>query len=120
MEGERPSPVMEVRVLVKDFPEVRAVDAVSFATERGTCFGLLGPNGAGKTTALEVRFSLEWAGPWVRKRAGAFPLAPMIDAARKVTSDGAGIFVGPQRAVMTPMPALFLPAGSPPFSWRGR
>ncbi len=47
-------PVLEVRALVKDFPEVRAVDEVSFAIGRGTCFGLLGPNGAGKTTTIEV------------------------------------------------------------------
>jgi len=54
MGGEHPSPVIEVRGLVKDFPEVRAVDDVSFAIQRGICFGLLGPNGAGKTTTIEV------------------------------------------------------------------
>jgi ABC-2 type transport system ATP-binding protein len=30
------------------------VDDVSFAIQKGTCFGLLGPNGAGKTTTIEV------------------------------------------------------------------
>jgi ABC-2 type transport system ATP-binding protein len=34
--------------------EVRALDGVSFAVERGTVFGLLGPNGAGKTTAVRI------------------------------------------------------------------
>src|ERR1700722_3509808 len=34
--------------------EVRSLDGVSFAVERGTVFGLLGPNGAGKTTAVRV------------------------------------------------------------------
>jgi ABC-2 type transport system ATP-binding protein len=33
---------------------VRAVDGVSFAIGRGSCFGLLGPNGAGKTTLIEI------------------------------------------------------------------
>jgi ABC-2 type transport system ATP-binding protein len=47
-------PVLEVQNLVKHFPEVKAVDGVSFSIEAGTCFGLLGPNGAGKTTTIEV------------------------------------------------------------------
>ncbi len=46
--------ILEVKGLVKDYPEVRAVDHVSFAIEPGICFGLLGPNGAGKTTSIEV------------------------------------------------------------------
>jgi ABC-2 type transport system ATP-binding protein len=47
-------PILEVKELKKYFPEVKAVDGISFAIEPGTCFGLLGPNGAGKTTAIEV------------------------------------------------------------------
>ncbi len=46
--------ILRVHGLVKDFPEVRAVDGVGFSIERGMCFGLLGPNGAGKTTTIEV------------------------------------------------------------------
>jgi len=34
--------------------EVRALDDVSFAIERGEFFGLLGPNGAGKTTLISI------------------------------------------------------------------
>lgn len=37
--------------------EVRAVDGISFAVERGTTFGLLGPNGAGKTTCVKMLLS---------------------------------------------------------------
>ena len=48
------NPIIEIINLKKHFPEVRAVDGISFAIEPGTCFGLLGPNGAGKTTAIEV------------------------------------------------------------------
>jgi ABC-2 type transport system ATP-binding protein len=47
-------PILQVRGLLKEFREVRAVDGIDFAIEPGTCFGLLGPNGAGKTTAIEV------------------------------------------------------------------
>jgi ABC-2 type transport system ATP-binding protein len=46
--------LLEARQLVKDYPGVRAVDGLSFAVQRGQCFGLLGPNGAGKTTTLEM------------------------------------------------------------------
>jgi ABC-2 type transport system ATP-binding protein len=48
------SAILEVRELVKYFPDVRAVDGVSFTIETGMCFGLLGPNGAGKTTTIEI------------------------------------------------------------------
>jgi ABC-2 type transport system ATP-binding protein len=47
-------PILEVKDLKKYFPEVKAVDGISFSIEPGICFGLLGPNGAGKTTAIEV------------------------------------------------------------------
>lgn len=48
------SMILEVKNLVKSFPEVCAVKGVSFSIPRGICFGLLGPNGAGKTTTIEV------------------------------------------------------------------
>lgn len=40
--------------LVKQYPEVRAVDGVDLEIALGECFGLLGPNGAGKTTTVEI------------------------------------------------------------------
>ena len=45
---------LEARNLVKEYPDVLAVDGVSFSVPEGTCFGLLGPNGAGKTTTVEI------------------------------------------------------------------
>ena len=47
-------PLLEVRDLVKHYPQVKAVNGVSFSLSAGTCFGLLGPNGAGKTTTVEI------------------------------------------------------------------
>ena len=46
--------LIEVDNLVKHYQGVRAVDGISFAIPRGSCFGLLGPNGAGKTTTVEM------------------------------------------------------------------
>ncbi len=46
--------LLEVRELIKQYPEIRAVDGVSFEIASGICFGLLGPNGAGKTTTIEI------------------------------------------------------------------
>ncbi len=40
--------MVEVRALVKDFPEVRPSMMFSFTIERGTVFGRLGPNARGK------------------------------------------------------------------------
>ncbi len=47
-------PLLEIVGIEKRYGELPAVNGVSFAIERGTCFGLLGPNGAGKTTLLEI------------------------------------------------------------------
>ena len=49
-----PTPLIEVRNLVKHYPKVKAVNGVNFSLMPGTCFGLLGPNGAGKTTTVEM------------------------------------------------------------------
>jgi ABC-2 type transport system ATP-binding protein len=53
--AHRSSPAIRCEGLVKVYPgEVRAVDGLDLAVERGECFGLLGPNGAGKTTTVEI------------------------------------------------------------------
>jgi lipooligosaccharide transport system ATP-binding protein len=51
-------PVLEVGDLHKAFAGREVVNGVSFALERGECFGLLGPNGAGKTTTLRCLLGL--------------------------------------------------------------
>ncbi|MDX2507516.1 MAG: ABC transporter ATP-binding protein [Gammaproteobacteria bacterium] len=47
-------PILEVQSLSKEYPNITAVDNVSFHISSGQCFGMLGPNGAGKTTTIEM------------------------------------------------------------------
>lgn len=46
--------VLEVKKLLKDYGEYRAVDHISFTIKRGQVMGLLGPNGAGKSTTIQM------------------------------------------------------------------
>lgn len=50
----RNNSVITVRNVVKEYPEVKAVDGISFDTYYGEVFCLVGPNGAGKTTLIEM------------------------------------------------------------------
>jgi len=50
------APVIEAKGLTKRYGDLAAVDGISFAVERGTCFGILGPNGAGKTTTIRMAY----------------------------------------------------------------
>ena len=45
---------VRVSHLRKSYPNIKAVDDISFEVERGEIFALLGPNGAGKSTSIEV------------------------------------------------------------------
>ncbi len=40
--------------LYKSYGELKALNGVSFAIEKGSIFGLLGPNGAGKSTTIKI------------------------------------------------------------------
>lgn len=52
--AEQPPPAVVVDGLTKHYGDVRAVDGIDFAAQRGEVFGLLGHNGAGKTTTIRV------------------------------------------------------------------
>ena len=45
---------VEVKNLVKNYAEIKAVRGISFDIEKSEIFGLIGPNGAGKTTTLRI------------------------------------------------------------------
>ncbi|MCD6496964.1 MAG: ATP-binding cassette domain-containing protein [Deltaproteobacteria bacterium] len=46
--------VIEVSNLTKWYPDVLAVNRISFSVKKGQVVGFLGPNGAGKTTTLKM------------------------------------------------------------------
>jgi ABC-2 type transport system ATP-binding protein len=50
--------MLETRGLTKHFKDVRAVDGIDLAVERGELVALLGPNGAGKSTTLRMLTTL--------------------------------------------------------------
>ena len=45
---------IEVKNLVKDYDDFRALKGISFEVREGEIFGLIGPNAAGKTTTLRI------------------------------------------------------------------
>ena len=90
-------PILEVRNLVKQYPDVTAVDGVSLAVPEGICFGLLGPNGAGKTTTIEIMEGiLEATSGEVRYRGRAARSALPRRSRHPLPEDGAAGF--PHRA----------------------
>jgi ABC-type multidrug transport system permease subunit len=66
-----------------------------------------------------VWFSLEGSAEWVQWLAKIFPLTQMLDAARAIMLDGAGIAdIYPQLAFLVITSALFLTLGATFFRWR--
>ena len=49
-----PTVVISSSNLTKRYADLVAVDQISFAVNRGECFGILGPNGAGKTSIMKM------------------------------------------------------------------
>lgn len=65
-----------------------------------------------------VWFSLEGTNPAMRKIAQFLPLTPLVDAARAVMTEGAGLAdIAPQLLVLAVMSAVFLSIGSFIFKW---
>jgi len=50
--------IIEVNAVAKQFGEVRAVDGVDLAVQKGEIFGLIGHNGAGKSTLFKMMLGL--------------------------------------------------------------
>jgi len=50
--------IIEVKNLIKNFKDVKAVQNISFDVERGEIFAFLGPNGAGKSTTIKMLTTL--------------------------------------------------------------
>lgn len=67
-----------------------------------------------------VWFSLEGSDPWVRQVAAVFPLTHILESARAVMLDGAGLIaVLPDLVTLVVMSAVFLAAGGLLFRWHG-
>ena len=46
--------MIEVKNVTKKYPNIKAVDNISFEIKDGEVVGFLGPNGAGKTTTMNM------------------------------------------------------------------
>jgi ABC-type multidrug transport system permease subunit len=66
-----------------------------------------------------VFFSLEGSSEWLQSAAKLLPLTQLLDAARLVMIDGAGIAeIWPQLAALVAMTVVFLTLGASLFKWR--
>ena len=66
----------------------------------------------------EVWFSLEGAPQWLTSVARIFPLTHLLNAARKIMHDGAGLLdVSMEIVILTVMTLAFLTMGAAMFSW---
>ena len=46
--------VLEIKRVIKEYENKKALDSISLNVTEGRIFGLLGPNGLGKTTLVEL------------------------------------------------------------------
>ncbi|MDH2904416.1 MAG: ABC transporter ATP-binding protein [Actinomycetota bacterium] len=107
---------LRVDNLRKSYPNIMAVDDISFDVERGEIFALLGPNGAGKSTSIEVfegflprdSGTVEVLGvdpgdrqhlPWLRERIGVVLQELAVESfftVRQVLERNAGFYPHPR------------------------
>jgi ABC-2 type transport system permease protein len=67
----------------------------------------------------EVWFTLEGARPWVRQLSRLFPLTYIVEGARRIMNDGAGLFdLKYHLLTLALMAVFFLAVGSKLFSWQ--
>lgn len=67
-----------------------------------------------------VWFSLEGAPPWLRMAAEVLPLTQMLNVARAIMLDGAGLLdILPRLAALAAMTIVFLGIAAAGFRWRG-
>ncbi len=65
-----------------------------------------------------VWFSLEGTHPWIQRASQFFPLTHVIESARAIMTEGAGLeFVLPRLAILGTMTLVFLVAGATTFRW---
>jgi ABC-2 type transport system ATP-binding protein len=76
--------VIEAQDLTKLYGRSTAVDAVSFAIQRGEIFGLLGPNGAGKTTTILMLLGLTEISGGAARVLGFDPVREPLEVKRHV------------------------------------
>ncbi|MCP4873752.1 MAG: ABC transporter ATP-binding protein [Proteobacteria bacterium] len=75
---------VEVRGLVKDFGDVRAVDGLDLVVPAGEFFGFLGPNGAGKSTTMKILTGLMRPTLGTVRVAGIDVLADPVETKRSI------------------------------------
>ena len=46
--------ILEIKHVIKEYENKKALDSISLNVNEGRIFGLLGPNGAGKTTLIRI------------------------------------------------------------------
>ena len=46
--------MVDVVGISKSYGSIKAVDEISFSTDKGDVLGVLGPNGAGKSTTMKI------------------------------------------------------------------
>lgn len=85
----------------REYRDVRAVDGLTFAIERGEMVGFLGPNGAGKTTTLKMLSGLLFPSGGKVNVLGFTPFERRNDFLRQIT-----LVMGQKQQLIWDLPAI--------------